>query len=52
MAVAYNRYKFVAVSLLKRLRNGRFASETAMRHVAVSESGSRSGLKSPLGLLL
>jgi hypothetical protein len=24
-----NRYKFVTVSILKRLRNGRFASETA-----------------------
>jgi hypothetical protein len=31
MAVTYNRYKFVAISLLKRLRNGNgcFASETA-----------------------
>jgi hypothetical protein len=31
MAVTYNRYKykFVTVSLPKRLRNGRFASETA-----------------------
>jgi hypothetical protein len=29
MAVAYNRYKFVTVSLLKRLRGGRFASKTA-----------------------
>jgi hypothetical protein len=29
MAVTYNRYKFVTVSLLKRLRNGRFASENA-----------------------
>ena len=28
MAVTYNRYKFVTVSLLKRLRNGRFTSET------------------------
>jgi hypothetical protein len=31
MAVKYNRYKFVAVLLLKRLRNGRFTSETAVR---------------------
>ena len=31
MAVTYNRYKFVTVLLLKRLRNGRFASETAVR---------------------
>jgi hypothetical protein len=31
MAVTYNRYKFVTVSLLKRLRNGRFASKTAVR---------------------
>jgi len=28
MAVTYNRYKFAAVSLLKRLCNGRFTSET------------------------
>jgi hypothetical protein len=28
MAVAYARYQFVTVSLLKRLRNGRLASET------------------------
>ena len=31
MAVTYNRYKFVTVSLPKRLRNGRFNSETAVR---------------------
>jgi hypothetical protein len=34
MAVAYNRYKFVTVSLPKRLRNGRngrFAFEFAVR---------------------
>jgi hypothetical protein len=31
MAVAYNRYKFVTVSLPKRLCNGRFTSETAVR---------------------
>jgi hypothetical protein len=31
MAVKYNRYKFETVSLLRRLRNGRFASETAVR---------------------
>jgi hypothetical protein len=31
MAVTFNRYKFVAVSPPKRLRNGRFASETAVR---------------------
>jgi hypothetical protein len=29
MAVTYERYKFVTVSLPKRLRNGRFTSETA-----------------------
>jgi hypothetical protein len=28
-AVTYNRYKFVTVSLPKRLRNSQFASETA-----------------------
>jgi hypothetical protein len=27
----YSRYKFETVSLLKRLSNGRFASETAVR---------------------
>jgi hypothetical protein len=44
MAVPYyNRYKFVTVSIPKRLRNGRFASETA--------TWSRSGLKYPLELL-
>jgi hypothetical protein len=31
MAVAHGRYKFVTVSLPKRFRNGRFASETAVR---------------------
>jgi hypothetical protein len=31
MAVTYGRYKFVTVSLLKRFRNGRFTSETAVR---------------------
>jgi hypothetical protein len=31
MAVLYGRYKFVTVSLPKRLRNGRFTSETAVR---------------------
>jgi hypothetical protein len=30
MAVTYSRYKFVTVSLPKRLRNGRFTSETAV----------------------
>jgi hypothetical protein len=30
MAVAHNRYKFVTVSLPKRLRNGRFTSQTAV----------------------
>jgi hypothetical protein len=30
MAVAYGRYKFVTVSIPKRLRNGRFNSETAV----------------------
>jgi hypothetical protein len=35
MAVTYNRYsyEFVTVSLLKRLRNGGFTSETAARHM-------------------
>jgi hypothetical protein len=28
MAVAYNRYKFITASILKRFRNGRFTSET------------------------
>jgi hypothetical protein len=28
MAATYNRYKFVTASLLKRLRTGRFNSET------------------------
>jgi hypothetical protein len=31
MAVAHNRYKFVTVPIPKRLRNGRFTSETAAR---------------------
>jgi hypothetical protein len=31
MAVTYNRYKFVTVSLWKRFRNGRFTSETAVQ---------------------
>jgi hypothetical protein len=31
MAVTYSRHKFVTVSLLKRLHNGRFTSETAVR---------------------
>jgi hypothetical protein len=31
MAVKYSRYKFISVvSILKRLRGGRFASETAV----------------------
>jgi hypothetical protein len=30
MAVTYSRYKFVAASLTKRFRNGRFTSETAV----------------------
>jgi hypothetical protein len=42
----------VAVSILKRSRNGRFASETAV--LAVSEvkrpSGSRSGFKTAVGI--
>jgi hypothetical protein len=29
MAVTYSRYKFVTVSIPKRLHNGRFTSETA-----------------------
>jgi hypothetical protein len=29
MAVTYSRYKFVTVSITKRLRNGGFTSETA-----------------------
>jgi hypothetical protein len=33
MAVKYNRYKFVTVSLPKWFRNGRFTSETAVRRV-------------------
>jgi hypothetical protein len=31
MAVTHGRYKFVTVSLPKRLRNGRFNSEAAVR---------------------
>jgi hypothetical protein len=31
MAVTYSRYKFTTVSLPKRFRNGRFASETTVR---------------------
>jgi hypothetical protein len=31
MAVTYNRYKFVTVSIPKWFRNGRFTSETAVR---------------------
>jgi hypothetical protein len=31
MAVTHNRYKFVTVSLLERLRGGRFTSKTAVR---------------------
>jgi hypothetical protein len=31
IAVAHNRTKFVTVSRLKRLRDGRFTSETAVR---------------------
>jgi hypothetical protein len=31
MAVTYSRHKFLAVSLPKRFRNGRFTSETAVR---------------------
>jgi hypothetical protein len=31
MAVAHDRYKFVNVSLTKRLHNGRFTYETAVR---------------------
>jgi hypothetical protein len=31
MAVTYGRYKFLTVSLPKRLHNGRFTSETAVR---------------------
>jgi hypothetical protein len=52
MAVKYSRYKFAAESLLKRLRNGRFASETSRTAVSgVKRSpGSKSGLKQPLGL--
>jgi hypothetical protein len=33
MAVAYSRYKFVTVSLMKRLYNGRFTSETTARRL-------------------
>jgi hypothetical protein len=48
MAVTYSRYKFLTVSLPKRLRNGRFTSETA---VLFKPPGSKSGLKYPLELL-
>jgi hypothetical protein len=33
MAAAYSRYKFIAASLLERLRNGHFNSETAVRRL-------------------
>ena len=32
MAITYNRYNFLTVSLLERLRNGHFTSKTAARH--------------------
>jgi hypothetical protein len=31
MAVTQSRYKFLTASIMKRLRNGRFNSETAVR---------------------
>ena len=52
MAVKYNHYKFVTVSLRRRLCDGRFTSQTG---ATVSEAkwppGPRSGFKNPLGLL-
>jgi hypothetical protein len=39
----HNRYKFVTISIVKRLRNDHLTSETA--------TGPRSGLKYPFGLL-
>ena len=52
MAVAWNRYKCVAVSLPERLRNGRFTSKTAV-WVFRSEIATwiQKRLKYPLGLL-
>jgi hypothetical protein len=49
MAVTHRRYKFVTVSLPKRFRNGRFASETAAE--VQPPPGSRSTKKNPLELL-
>jgi hypothetical protein len=37
-AVTHNRYKCVTVSLSKRLRAGRFTSETAVRWFQKSET--------------
>ena len=31
MAVTYSRYKFITISVLERLRDDRFTSETAVR---------------------
>jgi hypothetical protein len=46
--IIYNRLKFLTVSLLKRLRNGRFISETAVRReaAAVSEGKQSPGSRS------
>jgi hypothetical protein len=55
MAVTYSRYKFVTVALPKRLCNGRFTSETAVRRFQKPEvkppPGSRSTKTNPLELL-
>ena len=39
ITVAYSRYKFVTVLLPKRLRNGRFTSETAVRRFTILVRG-------------
>jgi hypothetical protein len=57
MAVTYGRYEYVAVSLPKRFRNGRFNSETAVQRFQkrnghlYPEVPSVWTLKNPLGLL-
>jgi hypothetical protein len=51
--MSHGRFKFAIASLLKRLRDGRFTSETAVRRFQKRNGhlDPRSGLKNPLGLL-
>jgi hypothetical protein len=52
MAVSYRSYKFLTVSLLKRLCNGHFASETAVwRFHKRNGHLDPEAVKNPLGLL-